>query len=273
MARPDDFDRRLRVASEPTPAQEAGVAELRKRVPGVEVQFDPVSGSASHLAVRGGFLTGPCAPANRTNDGFGEIVRRFIEENAAVFGHGSGVVRSSRITRGEVASHSGMQTLVWQQELDGVPLCDTVLKANLTRNGELVAIGSHFLRDPAEASGLSPEDRAALLSRPAVDVKKAICLAAADLGDAVEMAHIRCITDPEGPERRQHFESPRLGGMVAALTWLPLNENALRLAWDVTLMSLARKGMFRVLVDARTGEPILRVALTDDGSGAPARAD
>src|SRR5262249_22179260 len=57
----------------------------------------------------------------------------------------------------------------------------------------------------------------------------------------------------------------------AGLAWLPMGPQSLRLAWDVTLMSLKRSEMFRLLVDAQSGEVLLRTSLTSDISNATYR--
>ena len=68
---------------------------------------------------------------------------------------------------------------------------------------------------------------------------------------------------PEQLSLRQHFHSPALKGeALAQLVWLPMASDRLRLCWEVILTTRARGEMFRVLVDATTGESLLRHCLT-----------
>ncbi len=164
-----------------------------------------------------------------------------------------------------------MTTRVWQQELDGVPLYNTIFKANLTKRGELVTLGSHFIADPAAASALAPAARAALIVQPPVNVTQAVSLAAADLGDRVAPEQAQVITQPEGAERKQRLQAPGLSDTSAGLTWLPMGASSLRLSWDVTLMSLQLGEMFRIVVDAQTGEVLVRTSLTNEISNASYR--
>jgi hypothetical protein len=148
---------------------------------------------------------------------------------------------------------------------------NTVLKANLTRDGALVTLGSHFLSDAATATGLAPTQRAALAAQPPVDARKAVSLAAANLGDSVAPEQARETSPPEGAERRQRFAAPKISDTLTQLAWLPMSEDSAKLTWDVTLMSLEQRAMFRVLVDAVTGDVLLRTSLTNDLSNATFR--
>src|SRR5205823_2460275 len=49
----------------------------------------------------------------------------------------------------------------------------------------------------------------------------------------------------------------------AELVWLPLNANAMRLCWQVIVSSKSRGEMFLSMIDADTGEVIIRRCLTN----------
>ena len=89
-------------------------------------------------------------------------------------------------------------------------------------------------------------------------------MAARNVGEDLWEAKISPTGGPAaGAEQRQKFTAPGLKGKAEArLIWLPLDKQTLRLCWDVILMSRSRGEMFRVLVDARTGEVRLRRCLT-----------
>jgi len=262
-----DFDSRPSVAQPLAPNRRQALDALRKELPGVDAQFDPVTGSASHLMAAGRFLAEARAP---TDDVHGPL-KRFVDANPAVVGHDSSALRGSRVTREDVTAHNGMRTIVWQQQVDGVPLYNTILKANLTKDGALVTLGSHFMRDAAAATGLDAPARAALVAQPPVDERSAVSLAAANLGDVVAPEQTATASEGQGAERKQQFTAPGLSDVVAQLAWLPLSSDSARLTWDVTLMSLKQNEMFRVLVDAQTGEVLHRTSLTCDISDATYR--
>src|SRR6185436_13468658 len=108
----ENFDRRATRTAVPTAEREAVLAKLRGRVPGVDVQFDPITGAANHMMAAGRFLTGAAAVADPANGDFYGPVRQFIGENAALFGHGAEVLQKARITREDVTAHNGMRTVV-----------------------------------------------------------------------------------------------------------------------------------------------------------------
>ena len=266
-----DLDRRAAHIGKVTADRQAALTALRKRIPGVDVQFDPITGSANHVMATGRFLTTPLDVQNPVNGDFYAPVRQFIDENAAVFGHGADALQGTRVTREDVTAHSGMRTVVWQQQVDGVPLYNTVLKANLTKDGALVMLGSHFMSNPVAATQLDVAQRAALVAQPPVDVNKAVSLAAANLGDLVAPDEVVASSQPQGAERQQRLSAPRLSDTFAQLSWLPVASEKARLSWDVTLMSLSQREMFRILVDAQTGEVLMRSSLTNDISDASYR--
>jgi ELWxxDGT repeat protein len=260
-------DRREARAALVTPARSAAAERLQRVVPGVEVQFDAISGAPSHIMAAGRFLARPGAAGAEPE----VTLRGFIDAHADLFGHDSAALQQTRETRRDVTAHSGLVTRVWQQELDGIPLYKTILKASFTARGELVTVGSHFLAAPETAAGLAADARAGLVAQPPVDVARAIAVAAADLGGKIEAESVRAVSDPDGGERRQRFEAPGLSDLNASLCWLPMSADALRLSWDVTLMSLRLGEMFRVVVDAQTGEVLVRSSLTNDATDASYR--
>src|SRR6185503_2515620 len=69
--------------------------------------------------------------------------------------------------------------------------------------------------------------------------------------------------NPNGAEKRQRFRADRLPGEAEAkLVWLPMDAAALRLCWQVELTRRAGGERYRVLIDAITGEALVRHCLT-----------
>lgn len=242
---------------------------LQTQVPGVSIDFDSISGAPSSIVAAGRFLTPADAQPGNPEVGVG----RFVDEHSALFGHGAESLESgaARIVRDDVTAHSGMETIVWQQELDGIPLFNTILKANLTKSGEVIAAGSHFLPDPAAASAKTAAERSALIARPPVDAPKAVSLAAQNLGGTVASEEARAADAAAGAEQKQRFTVPGLSDTTAQLTWMPMSADEVKLAWDVTTFSLAHNEMFRLVVDAQSGEVLYRTSLTADISDATYR--
>lgn len=253
------IDRR-NTAGGANPARDAALAKIRADIPGVQVDFDTISGAPNRVQATGRFLNG----AQPKGEPAREVVEEFVDRYRDLFAHPGAVLRDARVTREDITAHNGVSTLVWQQQLDGIPLFNTILKANVTKDGQLVTLTDHFLANPEQAAGKNAEDREALIQASPVDAPKAISLAAVSLGDQVAPGDIAAQGPPEGAERKQRFAAPKLSDTTAQLTWMPLSGNELRLAWDVTVTSLARNTMFRTIVDAQTGELLYRTSLTND---------
>lgn len=262
-----DFSKRDAHVVPRSPPQLAALDTLRNKVPGITVDFDPLSGAPSNIVATGKFLS----KSTPTRDDVNAPVKEFIDANAHLFGHDASAFTQTRVTREDVSAHNGMRTTVWQQEVDGIPLYNTILKASVTKDGALVALGSHFLQDAAAATGMDVGRRAALVAQPPINVNQAVSLAAANLGDQIAPEQAAASSAAEGPERKQRFSVPLLSDTMALLAWLPMNATTSRLTWDVTLMSLKQNEMFRVLVDAQTGEVLMRTSLTSNISDASYR--
>ncbi len=261
-AKPAELDLRQR-AAKPV-ANAADMAEFRARYPGADLAFESVAGTPSHVQRTGHFLTekAPAMPAKA-------VVGGFLDRNAALFGHDAEALKQTRMMRGDVTAHNGMSTLVWQQEVDGIPVYEGTLKANVTKDGQIIHVGSHFIPMAEAATNLGPQQRKQVIEKPALDAQAALKKAASALGD--ELAEAKPTSEPKGPERRQSFDAEGVSDVNSGLAWLPLSAGEMRLVWDVTMTSLAHNEMFRVLVDAQSGQTLLLRSLTNDISNATYR--
>ena len=235
----------------------------------MKIDFDPLLSTPASVTAVGRFLS---MPKTGKNDARSEV-RRFIDENAPLFGHDSSMLNdaSSRLSVDDVTRHSGLKTVVWEQMLDGIPLFKTILKANLSSTNDLVTIGSHFLANPSGASGQTNEQRSALIAQPQVAAKQAVSLAAAAVNDVVPVDKIAEQGPADGTIQKQRFDAPGISDTFAHLTWMPLSADKVVLAWDVTSFSIARNEMYRSVVDATTGDVLYRSSLTNDATDASFR--
>jgi uncharacterized repeat protein (TIGR01451 family) len=284
-----NFDRRQEQADREEVVsgdQRLAADRLRGLLPGVKIQFDPLTGTPNYISAAEGFLSGhngegkaisaTAAAAFSKADPY-RATKAFLAEHKLLFGHGSEALDHARVKREFVTSHNGLRTVVWEQQVNGIPVFEALLISHTTRQGELVTLSSHFLPGLVQAAGLPASNRPVPLAAPALSARRATALAAANIGEDVAEAQLLPAPGPPetevtGPEQRQDFRATRLkGNTVAKLVWLPTSKDALRLCWNVVLMSRSRGEMFRVLVDAQTGEPMLRRCLTEHISDATYR--
>lgn len=276
-----DFDKRVeahQAGQGASPEQQAAADLLRARLPGVRVDYCRITGAPKMVACTTGFLTGPggegqavppgAAAAFAADDPY-RVVKGFLQEYQPLYGFGPEALDQARVTRDYVTAHNGMKTVVWEQQVAGVPLFESVFIAHLTRAGELVNVCSQFVPAPAAAAGL-----AAPPGEPNIPARRAVVFAGRAIGE--EIPEEQVAPEPAGleaaagnPQKRQAFKGPGLQGRAeVGLIWLPIKKDQLRLCWDIILTSRTHGEMYRVLVDARTGEALLRRCLTENLSNA-----
>lgn len=237
----------------------AGFAALQREVPGVTMERHRITGTPKWVASSGGFLT----QAEEGKDGEA-VVREFVNGRRTLFGHDATVLDAAAKTRDDVTKHNGMRTLVWQQRHEGLAVFEGVLKATVTRLGELVNIGSQVVPDAARAAANGTPGYRELIAAPAVSASKAVAVAGQQIGDRVTESSVRALGPPaEGPEKKQAFKAALLTEAAARLLWVPLSAEAMRPAWEVVTVSKARGEMYRVLVDAGTAEVLVQQSLTE----------
>src|SRR5262245_52057084 len=114
----------------------AAVVSLHARIAGVKVDFDYITGSPKMISAATGFLSGPngkgkgisaeAADAFAVDDPH-RAVKAFLKEHRSLFGHGPEVLTSAQVKREFVTEHNGMKTIVWEQQLDGIPVFEALL--------------------------------------------------------------------------------------------------------------------------------------------------
>jgi uncharacterized repeat protein (TIGR01451 family) len=267
----ENFDRRERIASAP-PGRAQSLARLQRALPEARVEFDEVTGAAKFVRAHDGFLSGAngvgravpaAAHAGLAANEPHRATKAFLNEHRALFGHGAEALEAARVSRDYITTHNGARAVVWQQELDGLPIFEAVLSSHTTRNGELVSMASQFVADPAGASGADAAKRAALAAAPPITLEQAVVRAAAEVNETLVEADVRRLGELAGPDRWQRVSARALSGTThARLVWLPVSAGRMRLCWEVILTSAARGEMFRVLIDAQAGIAWLRHSLT-----------
>ncbi len=273
--RPDlpNFDHRTGgAAANAASERQASTTELRAQVAGVRIDFDEVVGAPKWIRSPEGYLSGPGGEGKgisaATTAGFAaddpyRTVKAFIQEHHALFGHGPDALTEARVDREYVTPHNGMQTTVWQQELDGIAVYEGVFATHLTKAGELIAISSQFVADPSAAADAGAKT-SATRSQPGITAQQAVIKAAGSLDETVDMTGVKPTeSSPTGQDQRQQFTAAPFNQAIdARLVWLPMNPSLMQLCWEVTMTSRTRGETFRLLVDARTGEVLVRRCLT-----------
>lgn len=251
--------------------RQQAATQLQSRLPSARIYYDRVTGAPSWISSTIGFLSGPpdleMQRAGQlglaTNDQH-RAIKALLVENSLLFGHGTEVLTNAAITREFGTAHNGMRTVVWQQQLDGIRVFEGLLIGHMTKRGELVNVSSHFLPDIVNSSGLDSATRSKLENAPPISARQAVANALTNLGETITAdGVIPAGAASPGPEKQQDFAAaPLITQAHAGLIWVPMNRSAARLCWSVEFVSRSTVEAFRILVDASSGEVLVRQNLT-----------
>jgi hypothetical protein len=260
-----DFDKR---APRPVTASKRAAAQsLRDLTPQAAIRLHPITHGAAFVTVQRGFLSGSEGRSRTVGTAAWNAIPRneahrptkaFLQQHRQLFGHGPEALEAATVQRDFITSHNRLRTVTWQQQVDGIMVFDGVLTAHTTEKGELVSVSSHFVSDDARGALLRKPDRAAQLT-----AVQAVQAAARNLSVAMVPDELILLSVSMAVEQKHRFEAQKFVGEVTAeLVWLPMNKEELRLCWNVILKPRVRGETFRVLVDAASGEVLLRRCLT-----------
>ncbi len=247
--------------------------KLRGQVPTVEVEFDEITETPKWVGSTREFLTGPRgegkAVPKAAMRAFPEgdkhrAIKAFLNEHSALFGHGAEALENARLERDFTAQHNKLRTQIWHQHLDGIDVFGGVLVANTARDGELVNLSSQFVARPGEAANRGNPNRAAAQAKPKIHARKAVAIAAQNIEAPIEETEVSDVdVAPAGPEKKQRFKAGQLPSEAEArLVWLPMSADQLQLCWEVELFRPIGGEKYRVLIDAQSGEVLVRHCLT-----------
>lgn len=259
-----NLDKRVR---EPLPPARQAAAKALRDSAALKLELHPVTHSAAHVTARNGFLTWPGGAGKVISEdarrGFAKddphaTAKAFLSEYRTVFGHGAEALEGATVQREFITAHNGLRTVTWQQHVDAIPVFESVLTTHTTGRGELVSISSQFVSDRSRDALLAKADRA-----PTLIASDALGRAAENLGHAIKSSDISAVGEKSGAMQQQRFTAAGfVGEITAELVWLPMSANELRLCWNVVLKARSHGETFRILVDAASGEILLRRCLT-----------
>ena len=273
-----DFDVRRPLPETPQRSEELknGRRRLTERIPDLSVDLEPITGSPKSIRAAGNFLTGPAGLGKAvTLAGHRGVpqtdrykpVKAFLNEHAGLFGHDSAALAQAEVIREFESPLNGLLTTVWEQRFRDIPIFNAVLIGHTTTDGRLVNLSSQFLPDPPGAAKNPKSKTVARLSN-----LRAIANAARNVGDELLETDIRA-TRPQADARGiQHFAARLLKDDIdVRLVWLPMDRETMGLCWEIILTRRRTSIMYRLLVDADTGEILVRHCLTSDLSNASYR--
>ena len=157
------IDKRSKVNPELTPSKKAALAKLKGTVPDARVTFNEKLGTPSWVASPKSLLTGPRGFSKSTPAAGANVlaentphraVKVFLNEHSGLYGYNANVLDNAKVVRSYAAAHNGVQTTVWEQQVQGISVYESVLIGHVTANQELINLASTFVSDPTTAAML-----------------------------------------------------------------------------------------------------------------------
>ena len=263
-------------------ALKLAVARFKERWPQIQLDYDPILLSPKSVMPRLGYLPGPGGAGVTVSEATAQMfdpddpdrpVKAFLQEYQVLFGFGPEALDDANVQHDYVSAGNGARTVVWQQQVAGVPVFDALLIGHITQAGELVCLSSEFIPSPAQAA--DPAMLAAVQSGAdlPLPVQQALVTAVTNIGDRFTAGYVVAETDAAGVTRQQTFTATDgiKGDARAELTWFPASRTQLKLCWQVLFTSQWRDEMYLSLVSADTGEILYRRDLTTEGSAITCR--
>ncbi|HXF05790.1 MAG TPA: M36 family metallopeptidase [Blastocatellia bacterium] len=242
-----NYDIRLGVAASvrgrPTAAQRAAAERFQRQIgQPVEIRFDPWMGGVRHLFSLTTFLSRPSSepPAS--------IARRFLSENADLFGLDTEAIDRLRLVRNYLTEHNGVRHLAFQQVKDGIEVFQSDLRVHLMPDGQIISVSGHY--DPDVEAELEPR------LAPEDAVRRAVMESFPDV-PFVPLIKTRELT----PARRTVFHRGDFADDVTVQLTIFPDPVRDRLGWRIRLHLPERDAWYDLILDAHTGELLYRFNL------------
>ena len=168
-------------------------------------------------------------------------LRNVVASLADRLGLEDGDLASLVVQRDYVSQSNGVRTVTFGQVVDGVPVFDAVVSLHVDRSGNIVRVTSSAGRTTGRGRGAQ------------IAVEQAVAAAAANVRPDLPFAPTRVGGAGGAVFARGRFRRD----LTASITWLPV-EGVLRLAWHVTVEPESDSELYDILIDAATGEVLLR---------------
>lgn len=235
--------------------------QLRSRYPNLRIRWNPLTGTPRTLYNLGGFLT-EIAPGLEP----AEVVMDFMRSNSTLFGLSAADLESLSITRRTVSEGSRvarkgitktLHHVALDQRWQGRQVYPASLVASVTAKGRLVSLAGELVPNLSGAVNATEPDLTPV---------QAVERAAESVEVEFDTSQHQPITEPAGPERRQTLAggSDFTADVPVRLIYYVVSRESVRLVWEAIVGKAGDPYAYQVLVDAQTGDILLRVTITDN---------
>jgi len=205
------------------------------------VDIDPLTNTARFVGKTDGFLTKP------SNKAPADIALDFLRKNAKVFGIDKADVDGLTLTK-DYVSIDGTHHLFFDQAAGGVPVFSNGIRANVTKNGELI----NFSGSPVASLG-------GTVGKPVISATDAVVAAKEDVSQAIAPA--LAIPGANATTSATTFTS----GDSASLVYFQSLDGP-RIAWQTAVYGTDGSA-YSTVVDAASGKVLYRRSLVNYANG------
>ena len=205
------------------------------------VELDPNTGTPAQVTKLNGFLTGKSAKKAP------DVALAYVKAHPEVFKLSDADLSTLKL-RKDYVDDLGTHHVSWSQVVDGVEVFGNGLKANVTKNGQLISLMG------SPVSGLTAQAEAAAAA-PKVTAAAARTAAAEDVGGTPKSATAKAA----GVSTRWS------NGDTAQQVWFH-TADGLRKGW-LTYVNAGGMKIYNHVIDAQTGSLLYRKDLVSEGNG------
>ena len=218
------------------------------------IDYNAMWGTPDFLGSLGGRLTPPVGDKSVL-----DLVTQYLDTHSELFGVRGDALQSTIVTRDAVTAHNGVRTIWWQQVVNGAPLIGCDLRANFTRKGELISIGSRLLPVDSvfEAAGTHRISEVDALRRASVHT---------DVLSVGNMSPTR-LEQRNGRGASLYDARPQVVGITEVeRVYFPVTESVIQPAYLVHISPAGQNERYELVVDAESGTLLYRQALGRSGA-------
>lgn len=174
------------------------------------------------------------------------IADAYLRAHAGDLGLSEADVAHYVVTDRYTDDHNGVTHLYLRQTLNDLPIADADISVNLTREGEIINVGSRFLANIAEAAAVS--------TTPELSASEAAQAAAEAYGLKLT-APAQRITEYDGLSRATTLVAPGLSldDVTARLQYVYHPETGVELAWSLVIRTPDGEHWYDSKIDATDG--------------------
>ena len=222
-------------------ASRVAAQKLIEADPTLSITFDETLGTPSFVRSTSHYLTDPASPED-----WYQSLSTYVTAHQTLFMVPSSMLSDTRVTRDYTTRHNGVRHVTLQQTLNGIDIIGAELRANFTRNGELINISSTLLplaTKRADNVTVSPED--------------AVRTAASNIGASIT-APLKKKYAAEDQWIRFSDTGDFLGTPMTKRMYFPMSRDLVRPVWVTVLPELGTANVYEITVDALDSSVLYR---------------